>query len=255
MCVTSNWHRFNRVNFGVSSSPFLLAATIRHHIEKYKNDFPDTVQLLDKCFYVDDLISGGNSIEEALQVTRSAKQIMEAAGMSLRKWISNDADLMEQWNSEGFDTYPVDTSVSLGANQTKVLGLSWDSREDYLSMDTRSLREFVSLDKNTKRFILQAIGRVFDPLGLISPFTIRVKCLIQDLWNERIPWDEPLAPDIEKKWKKWCAELPLLENLKVPRLVLDSAFYEDTVELHSFCDASKKAYGAAIYLRDRKSVV
>ncbi|GFU36752.1 integrase catalytic domain-containing protein [Trichonephila clavipes] len=43
-------YRFNRVHFGVSSSPFLLAATIRHHIEKYKHEFSDTVELLDKKF-------------------------------------------------------------------------------------------------------------------------------------------------------------------------------------------------------------
>ncbi|GFU54086.1 uncharacterized protein TNCV_3313551 [Trichonephila clavipes] len=78
-------YRFNRVNFGVSSSPLLLAATIRHHIEKYKHEVPDTVQLLDKNFYVDDLISGGNEFEEALQTSRRAKNIMEAAGMDLRK--------------------------------------------------------------------------------------------------------------------------------------------------------------------------
>ncbi|GFW85449.1 uncharacterized protein TNCV_144941 [Trichonephila clavipes] len=74
-------YRFNQVNFGVSSSPFLLAATIRHHIEKYKHEFPDTVELLDRNFYVDDLISGGNEFEEALQTSRRAKNIMEAAGM------------------------------------------------------------------------------------------------------------------------------------------------------------------------------
>ncbi|GBN94842.1 hypothetical protein AVEN_266156-1 [Araneus ventricosus] len=121
---TLHVYRFNRVNFGVSSSPFLLAATIRHRIEKYKNDYPDTVQLLDKCFYVDDLISGGKDFEEALQLSRSAKNIMEAAGMDLRKWISNDANLMEQWKKEKFDVYPVDKTVSLGVNTTKVLGLS-----------------------------------------------------------------------------------------------------------------------------------
>ncbi|GFT33435.1 integrase catalytic domain-containing protein [Trichonephila clavipes] len=67
-------YRFNRVNFGVSSSPFLLAATIRHHIDKYKHEFPDTVELLEKNFYVDDLISSGNEFEEALQTSRRSKK-------------------------------------------------------------------------------------------------------------------------------------------------------------------------------------
>ncbi|GFV92391.1 integrase catalytic domain-containing protein [Trichonephila clavipes] len=209
-------YRFNRVNFGVSSSPFLLEATIR---------------------------SSSN-------FTKS-KNIMEAAGMDLRKWITNDANLMEQWKKENFNVHPVHETVSLGANGTKVLGLSWNTNEDYLTTDTKSLLEFVSLDKNTKRFILQAVGKIFDPLGLISPFTVRMKCLLQDLWKEEIQWDDPLPTHIEKEWKKWCEELTHLRNLKIPRLVLDSTLLEDDVELHSFCDASKKAYGAAIYLRTK----
>ncbi|GFX70748.1 uncharacterized protein TNCV_1032761 [Trichonephila clavipes] len=48
-------------------------------------EFPDTVELLDRSFYVDNLISGGNEFEEALQTSRRAKNIMEAAGMDLRK--------------------------------------------------------------------------------------------------------------------------------------------------------------------------
>ncbi|GFW99402.1 integrase catalytic domain-containing protein [Trichonephila clavipes] len=212
-------YRFNRVNFGVSSSPFLLAATIRHHIEKYKHKFPDTVELLDRNFYVDDLISDGNEFEEALQTSRRAKTIREAAGMDIRKWITNDATLMDQWKKENFNVHPVNETVSLGANGTKVLGLSWNTNEDSLTTDTKSLLEFVSLDKNTKRFILQAVGKIFDPLGLISPFTVRMKCLLQELWKEEIQWDDPLPTHIEKEWKKWYV--------------------------------SKKAYGAAIYLRTK----
>ncbi|GFY34122.1 integrase catalytic domain-containing protein [Trichonephila clavipes] len=78
-----------------------------------------------------------------------------------------------------------------------------------------------------------------------------MKCLLQDLWKEEIQWDDPLPTHIEKEWKKWCEELPHLRNLKIPQLVLDSTLLEDDVELHSFCDASKKAYGAAIYLRTK----
>ncbi|GFS79030.1 DUF1758 domain-containing protein [Trichonephila clavipes] len=158
---------------------------------------------------------------------------------------------MKQWKKESFYVHPVHETVSLGANGTKVLGLSWNTNENYLTTDTKSLLEFVSLDKNTKRFILQAVGKIFDPLGLISPFTVRMKCLLQDLWKEEIQWDDPLPTHIGKEWKKWCEEQPHLRNLKIPRLVLDSTLLEDDVELHSFCDASKKAYGAAIYLRTK----
>ncbi|GFV58645.1 integrase catalytic domain-containing protein [Trichonephila clavipes] len=192
-------YRFNRVNFGVSSSPFLLPATIRHHIEKYKHEFPDTVELLSRSFYVDDLISGGNEFEEALQTSRIAKNIMEAAGMNLRKWITNDANLMEQWKKENFNVHLVHETVGLGANGTKVLGLSWNNNEDYLSTYTKSLLEFVSLNKNTTHFILQTVGKIFDPLGLISPFTVRMKCLLQNLWKEEIQWDHPLQTYIEKE--------------------------------------------------------
>ncbi|GFT61820.1 integrase catalytic domain-containing protein [Nephila pilipes] len=204
-------YRFNRVNFGVSSSPFLLAATIRHHIEEYKHEFPDTEELLDRSFYVDDLIYCGKEFEEALQTSRRAKYVMD-----LRKWITNDANLMEQWKKEKFDVHE---TVSLGANEIKILGLSWNTHEDYSTTDTKSLLEFVSLDKNTKRFILQAVGKIFDPLGLISPFTVRMKCLLQDLWREDIKWDDPLPTHIEKEWKKMRG-VRILELFKALMLLL-----------------------------------
>ncbi|GFS86639.1 uncharacterized protein NPIL_159401 [Nephila pilipes] len=178
-------------------------ATIRYPIEKYKHEFHDTVELLDRSFHVDGLISDGNEFEEALQTSRRAKYIMEAAGMYLRKWITNDANLMEQWRKEKFDVHPVHETVSLSANETKVLGLSWNTHEDYLTTDTKSLLEFVSLDKYTKRFILQTVGKIFDILGLISPFTVRMKCFLQDLWREEIRCDDPLPTHIEKEWKKF----------------------------------------------------
>ncbi|GFY08264.1 uncharacterized protein TNCV_1356711 [Trichonephila clavipes] len=90
----------------------------------------------DRNFYVDDLISVGNEFEEALQTSRRAKNIMEAAGRDLRKWITNDANLMEQWKKENFNVHPVHETVILGANGTKVLGLSWNTNEDYLTTDT-----------------------------------------------------------------------------------------------------------------------
>ncbi|GFU17451.1 integrase catalytic domain-containing protein [Nephila pilipes] len=127
---------------------------------------------------------------------------------------------MSQWAAKGFDTYPVDTSVSLGSNKTKVLGLAWQSLDDCLTLDTKGLLEIISTNKITKRFLLQAIGKIFDPLGLISPFTIRMKCLIQELWKNKITWDEELLPKIVERWVNWSKELPLLNKLRIPRFIL-----------------------------------
>ncbi|GFU77254.1 uncharacterized protein TNCV_4126311 [Trichonephila clavipes] len=232
--LTLQVYRFNRVIFGVNSSPFLLAATIKYHIEKYNEIHPITVQHLDSFMYVDDWITGQDTREEALFMSRHAKNIMKEAGMEMRKWISNDTVLMAQWAAEGFDTHPMDTSIRLGTNKTKVLGMAWQTLDDCLTLDTK--------------------GKIFDPLGLLSPFTIRIKCLIQELWIKKITWDEILPPKLKEKWFIWCKELPLLDNLRIPRLVLDSTNDEvsDLIKIHIFCDASKLAYGAAAYVKVRK---
>ncbi|GFW80316.1 integrase catalytic domain-containing protein [Trichonephila clavipes] len=87
--------------------------------------------------YVDDWITGQDTREEALFMSRHAKNIMKEAGMEMRKWISNDTVLMAQWAAEGFDTHPMDASIRLGTNKTKVLGMAWQTLDDCLTLDTK----------------------------------------------------------------------------------------------------------------------
>ncbi|GFT49012.1 integrase catalytic domain-containing protein [Trichonephila clavipes] len=244
----------NRVIFGVHSSPFLLAATIKYHIEKHNEIHPISVQHLDSFMYVDDWIMGQDTREEALFMSRHAKNIIKEAGMEMRKWISNDTVLMAQWVTAGFDTHPMDASISLGTNKTKVFSMAWQTLNDCLTLDTKGLLKFISINENTKRFMLQTIGKIFDPLGLLLPFTIRIKCLIQELWIKNITWDEILTPELKEKSLIWCKELPLLDHIRIPRLVFDSTNGEVSylIEIHIFCDASKLVYGAAAYVKVRK---
>ena len=61
-------YRFTRVVFGVSSSPFLLNATILHHLEKYESAHPDLIKKLLRSLYVDDLASGAKDEDQAFQM-------------------------------------------------------------------------------------------------------------------------------------------------------------------------------------------
>ncbi|GFX48244.1 integrase catalytic domain-containing protein [Trichonephila clavipes] len=137
-------YRFNRVLFGVNASPFLLAATIKTHIGKYMEKYPDTVRTLDHCFYVDDLVTGEDDAKSAFDLSSKAAKIMSEAGMNLRKWISNDCELMKQWQLEHFDHLNMNDFVN---HPHRVLGLLWHPQKDYLSLRLTSLLDFLQKKK------------------------------------------------------------------------------------------------------------
>jgi hypothetical protein len=47
--------------------------------------------------------------------------------------------------------------------------------------------------------LLKISAKIFDPLGLLSPFTIQWKVLFQLLCNENIEWDDELSGEHLKK--------------------------------------------------------
>ena len=76
--------RFTRVVFGVSSSPFFLNATIRHHLEKHSATQPDLVSKLLKSTYVDDIVTGTESEGAAYERYKASKELLKSAGFNLR---------------------------------------------------------------------------------------------------------------------------------------------------------------------------
>ncbi|GFU12921.1 integrase catalytic domain-containing protein [Trichonephila clavipes] len=240
-------YRFKRVMFGVNVSPFLLSATIKHHIENYREQYPAATKMLDTCLYVDDVISGADDISQALKVSKDAETIMKNASMKLRKWNSNDQTLMRTWEKEGLETHPRHPDDSSKIPSSKVLGIPWDVVHDYFTIDVKGLLQLYTSKPITKRIVLQSAGKIYDPVGFLSPYTIRLKCLLQELWLRKLSWDDELPPDIHAVWShtQWWLELPFLPELKIPRKILDSS----GVQIHTFSDASQKAYGAAAFLR------
>ncbi|GFT46268.1 reverse transcriptase domain-containing protein [Trichonephila clavipes] len=174
-------YRFTRVLFGISSSPFLLNATIKHHLKKYSEKYTDTVNFLNENIYVDDIIGSQPFVNQALTITLEATKIFEDASISLHKWQTNSKSLNKAWQNKGVisDENPHFETFEKDNLPYKVLGIAWNSREDFLYFDIKGLIDFVSKRIDTKRFILQVLGRTFDPIGFLGPFTLRIKHLMQ----------------------------------------------------------------------------
>lgn len=235
------------VAFGVTSSPFLLAATLNHHLLKYKLSHPMTVEILSKHLYVDDLIAGANSVADALKLTTDAKAILLEAGFPLRKFATNSLELQKILPDQSEeDVIPLDDE-----KPTKVLGLVWNRSKDCFTYQTNPI--FNPNEKQqhmtSMRLLLIAFSKLFDPLGFCSPFIIAARILYQELWRRKSKWDDPLPTDIAIQWQQWTAGLHLLSSLTIPRFYFSTSDDKVQLQLHTFCDASEKAYGAVCYLR------
>jgi len=126
----------------------------------------------------------------------------------------------------------------------KALGLLWDSTTDKLNFCV-PLNQDTAL---TKRSVLRAIASIYDPLGLLSPITIQCKIFLQQLWQLKVNWDEPLPTELQKQWQRLQHKLPIIKSIQIDRLVISKHKLE-RMEIHGFSDASEVAYGACIYLR------
>ncbi len=116
-----------------------------------------------------------------------------------------------------------------------------------LSLST--LASYAGTLLTTKRTVLKITAKIFDPIRFLSPFTIRMKGLFQELCTEGVDWDDELNGCLLKKWNAILRELDDLENMRIPRCYSTSNTAPIKVELHGFSDVSKAAVAAVVYWR------
>lgn len=101
----------------------------------------------------------------------------------------------------------------------------------------------------TRRGILATISTILDPLGLIAPVVLVGKQILQEICHGK-GWDEPIDGEVLAKWKRWRSQLPLLEQLDIPRNLEPPHFGRIvTAQLHNMSDALKTGDGQYSYLR------
>ncbi|XP_052784316.1 uncharacterized protein LOC128220097 [Mya arenaria] len=148
-------------------------------------------------------------------------------------------------NSEIVNQYIPSNDRADGKPMT-VLGLYWNPKEDTIALKPTEAHEVETI---TKRVILKVVASTFDPLGLFSPVTLNGKLLMQQLWKEKLDWDDIVSDEHVQEWKTIKLDLERIPTFKLKRCVTNEADDSVTYSLVCFCDASERAYSSAIYLR------
>ncbi|UYV66498.1 hypothetical protein LAZ67_4001898 [Cordylochernes scorpioides] len=224
---TLKFYRHCRVVFGLTSSPFLLAATIKYHLSPPQFQDNKCAELLARSFYVDNCILSLSSTYDVKEIIKESSDIMMQAKFELRDWMWNEPGITEQ-------------------DPASILGMKWHLQTDTIAINVQSLKNIDEEKSITKRSILSACHRIFDPIQFTCPATIKIKKMVQDAWKENKSWDEPLNEDRRVEFIKWRKQALELDQIKIPRWILP---IKGRTALHVFCDASAIAYATVIFMR------
>jgi len=133
-------------------------------------------------------------------------------------------------------------------NGVTTLRLLWIPTADQLQVRNNTTQvPPTNATGSTKRKVLAITASIFDPLGLPSPAVIAYKTFLQKLWQDKLQWDEPLPIHFQQEWSQLHQIIPQLSQIKINRKVICPI--ATNLQLHGFCDSSKLAYGACIYMR------
>lgn len=235
------------ITYGLTSAGYNAVKALIKCASDSANKYPLAEKIVKDCFYMDDMLVSVNTTEEAKKTYQQVKLSLESGGFVLSKWASNCPEIIQLET----DQLP---NPTVGGHEISVLGLTWDSISDKLKFKVK-LRE--RTDRITKRSIASDGAMIFDPNGYITPVTIRAKLFLQNLWRIGVQWDEELPCEITEKWISYYDSLSEIGDFELPRWIGTTT--SANVQLHVFCDASIKAYGAAIYVRceykDKKTEV
>ena len=85
--------RFTRLVFGLTQSPFILDGTLKKQFENYRDSCKELIKITENDMNVDDLVTGGNNLEEVKEIKQNSVLLFKKGGFNLHKWNSNVPEL------------------------------------------------------------------------------------------------------------------------------------------------------------------
>lgn len=97
---------------------------------------------------------------------------------------------------------------------SKTLGIQWNSTSDQFRL---TISDPLPLSHVTKHQLVSDVAKTFDILGWFPPTIVKMKILLQKVWEPKVDWDDEVPTPISEVWCQWRSELHLLSRKLIPR--------------------------------------
>ncbi|GFT25692.1 uncharacterized protein TNCV_1965781 [Trichonephila clavipes] len=186
---------------------------------------------------INECLEKGPNMVELIPTTVNKFRLRNLAKFNLRGWVHTGVSEAEKRYSIGRREESSCFGFSLEAWTKTLLSVNWEENSKIDEIPV------------TKRKILSAVHRIFDPIRFTCPVTLEPKILLQECRKLGVSWDTELPLSISRKFERWKEHLKCLNNLEIPRFISKELSPNSDLSLHVFCDASKATYASCVFLR------
>ena len=241
----------------------MVITALKKTAEIKKEQYPTSAKTIIENSYMDDIVDSCTNQNVARQTTKEVNTILSFGGFQVKRWfISGVKEQSEDHNANRKPLFIQGTDILQNDSLQRVLGMNWETDTDNIifesscsnnppnGMQPSQISPTISAQL-TKRFILSKVNSLYDPLGLLSPFTVRAKILLRKLWAIQYPaldCDDLIPSHYHEEWSNFFDGTTRVHELKFRRCLKPiGAIGLPTLVI--FSDGSGVAYGAVCYAR------
>ena len=200
-------YQFTRLIFGATCSPFCAIDVLNKCAEDNKNEFPAALNAIKHHFYMDDYIQSRPTISEAKKVISQTTRCLKNGSFRLTKFVSNEPDVLTEISSVDKD----ETKEII-----RVLGQKWNiTTDDFVMFPLQQFPKDATV--YTQRKIFSLVSSIFDPVGLLSPLTIRIEMVLQQIWKLGREWDDLIPHELHYDLQKVLNSYSAMPEIRIPR--------------------------------------
>jgi hypothetical protein len=86
--------RRKTVTYGLACSPYLAIRCLHEVAKVNSSQYPTVAEVIERDFYVDDLITGADTVDAAVKMRDQITTLLASSGFELRKFTSNHPDIL-----------------------------------------------------------------------------------------------------------------------------------------------------------------
>ena len=237
------------VNMGDRPSATIAQIALQKTAKLAENDYPDATPVIINNSYMDDILNSTNSETESQRLMKDIEEILNQKGFRIKEWVcSGSENSTASQCSTNQETVKSLLCIDEVGSES-VLGVRWRPDSDTLFFLVKCPPAF---SHTTKRAVLSVINKIYDPIGLLAPFTVKLKILMRKIWahESKIGWDDPLPKSILDEWNRLLVEMVGINELTFQRSLTPQIELQEP-KLLVFTDGSQHAFGAVVYIHWR----